>query len=109
MKKANDRDPSHSPHESEQISRIIDKLQSSGEYDRLEQLFAADLLVNAEWKESMQQSLQEVVRQCHGNFVELTLEDLVAEFGPKGKTSVPPIIKARMMARIQEVLKQHEL
>jgi len=81
---------------------VNEKLVESGEKERLKQLLT-NRLVECGWKDEMKQYCKEVIRNKGSD--KFTLDELVADITPKGRSTVPDNVKAELLKRIRAFLK----
>jgi len=87
-----------------QVRAIINQaLNDSGEKERLKELLRAKL-VECGWRDEMKSYCREVIK--NRGFDNVSVEELVAEVTPKGRSAVPAPIKAELLSRIRKFLSQ---
>eukprot|EP01112_Ceratiomyxa_fruticulosa_P020416 TRINITY_DN6943_c0_g1_i2.p1 TRINITY_DN6943_c0_g1~~TRINITY_DN6943_c0_g1_i2.p1 ORF type:complete len:106 (+),score=14.26 TRINITY_DN6943_c0_g1_i2:169-486(+) len=80
---------------------ISAKLQESGERERLKEFLRAKL-VECGWRDDMKNYSREIIKQR--GLENITVEDLIQEISPHGKSTLPPSIKADLLQRIRKFL-----
>ncbi|VDH99805.1 transcription and mRNA export factor ENY2 [Mytilus californianus] len=82
---------------------INQKLVETGERERLKELLRTRL-VECGWRDQLKQYCKEVVKQK--GLEHITVDDLVAEITPKGRSLVPDNVKRELLQRIRTFLAQ---
>lgn len=82
---------------------INQKLVETGERERLKELLRTRL-VECGWRDQLKQHCKEVVKQK--GLEHITVDDLVAEITPKGRSLVPDNVKRELLQRIRTFLAQ---
>lgn len=80
---------------------IMAKLVESGEKDRLKEMLR-ERLVQCGWREDLKEYCKEVIRRK--GLEKVTIEELVAEITPKGRSTIPEDVKAELLLRIRKFL-----
>jgi enhancer of yellow 2 transcription factor len=77
---------------------IHQKLQESGEKERLKELLRKRLYESG-WHDDLKAYCKEVIKAK--GLESITVEDLVKEITPHGRSTVPDSVKAELLSRIQ--------
>ncbi|ELU06256.1 hypothetical protein CAPTEDRAFT_156347 [Capitella teleta] len=86
----------------EQMRNMINrKLVESGERERLKELLR-ERLIECGWRDQLKAHCKDVVRQK--GLENITVDDLVAEITPKGRSLVPDQVKKELLQRIRSFL-----
>jgi enhancer of yellow 2 transcription factor len=89
--------------EGSQISTLItQRLEESGEKDRLTALLRAKL-DECGWRDDLRAYCREVIAR-KGGLQNITVQDLIAEITPRARVTVPAKTKADLLARIDTFL-----
>jgi len=80
---------------------INQKLLESGEKERLKDLLRTKL-VECGWRDEMKTHCREIIKDR--GLDKVTVEELVAEITPRGRSTVPPNIKAELLQRIRKFI-----
>jgi enhancer of yellow 2 transcription factor len=81
---------------------IMAKLVESGEKDRLKDMLR-DRLVQCGWRDELKEHCKDLIRKK--GLEKVTVEELVAEITPHGRSTVPEDVKAELLKRIRNFLK----
>ena len=73
-------------------------LESTGEMDRIHHHLHADL-IECGWRDAMKDRAKELIRRK--GLEAVTMDELVSELIPMGRATVPPEVKANVVARVQ--------
>merc|ERR1712002_95915 len=87
--------------DSQMKSEINKSLVEDGERDKLKELLR-ERLIECGWRDQLKSHCKEVIRQK--GLKNITLDDLVAEITPKGRTLVPDQVKKELLQRIRTFL-----
>ena len=77
---------------------IMSKLVETGEKDRLKDMLR-DRLIQAGWRDELKEYCKEVIRKK--GLEKVTVEELVAEITPHGRSKIPEEVKAELLKRIR--------
>jgi enhancer of yellow 2 transcription factor len=77
------------------------KLVETGEKDRLKEMLR-DRLVQCGWRDELKEFCKDVIRRK--GLEKVTVEELVAEITPQGRSTIPEEIKAELLKRIRTFL-----
>ncbi|KAK9824501.1 hypothetical protein WJX72_010885 [[Myrmecia] bisecta] len=91
-------DPEDSTREATLEESIQLKLVQSGEKERLKELLK-EKLVECGWRDEMRADAREVMR--NRGWENVTVESLVREIRPKGRSTVPDFLKAELLTRLR--------
>jgi len=80
---------------------IYQKLVDSGEKDRLKDLLRTKL-VECGWRDDMKNYCREVIKSR--GLDNVTVEELVSEITPRGRTSVPAPVKQELLQKIRKFI-----
>jgi len=80
---------------------INQKLIETGEKDRLKDLLRTKL-VECGWRDEMKTYCREVIKSK--GLENVTVEELVADITPRGRSTVPNNVKAELLQRIRKFL-----
>ena len=72
-----------------------------GEKDRLKELLR-EKLVACGWRDELKEFCKEVIRRK--GLEKVTVDDLVAEITPRGRSTIPEEVKAELLKRIRTFL-----
>ena len=79
----------------------MQKLVETGEKERLKELLR-EKLVKCGWRDELKEHCKEVIR--NKGLEKITVDELVAEITPRGRSTVPDDIKADLLQRIRKFL-----
>ena len=77
---------------------IMSKLVETGEKDRLKDMLR-DRLIQAGWRDELKEYCKDVIRKK--GLEKVTVEELVAEITPYGRSKIPEEVKAELLKRIR--------
>ena len=77
------------------------KLVETGEKDRLKEMLR-ERLVTCGWRDELKEFCKDVIRRK--GLEKVTVEELVAEITPQGRSTIPEDIKAELLKRIRTFL-----
>ena len=77
---------------------IMTKLVETGEKDRLKDMLR-DRLIQAGWRDELKEYCKEVIRKK--GLEKVTVEELVSEITPHGRSKIPEEVKAELLKRIR--------
>ena len=80
---------------------IMAKLVETGEKDRLKDLIRSRL-ISCGWRDELKEYCKDVIRRK--GLEKVTVEELVAEITPKGRSTIPEDVKAELLQRIRKFL-----
>jgi enhancer of yellow 2 transcription factor len=83
---------------------IKQRLVETGERECLKELLRAKL-IECGWKDQLKAHCKEVIKEKGREHI--TVDDLMAEITPKGRTLVPDSVKKELLQRIRTFLAQH--
>mmetsp|Transcript_63875 Transcript_63875/g.152336 ORF Transcript_63875/g.152336 Transcript_63875/m.152336 type:complete len:113 (-) Transcript_63875:156-494(-) len=89
--------------ESNVLSR---KLSESGERDRLKQ-YIVTTLNQCGWREEMKKQCTEIIKAKGAE--NITMEDIMNELAPRGRTSVPDDLKTELFNRLRTFAEENEI
>lgn len=72
--------------------------------DRLRQRFIANL-VECGWRDDMKDVAKDVIQE-HGGLSQFTLDRIVGELLPHGRSTVPPALREEMMEQLRHVVRE---
>jgi hypothetical protein len=73
---------------------------------RLRHHFTAQL-VESGWRDNMKDMAKDVIQQ-HGGLTRFTLNQLIEELVPRGRSTVPPALKEEMMEKLRQVVREQK-
>jgi len=82
---------------------IEQRLVESGEKERLKE-HLRNRLIECGWREGLKLHAKEIVKER--GFNNITVEELVKEITPKGRQTVPDVVKKELLVKIQTFLAQ---
>ncbi|KAI9336428.1 enhancer of yellow 2 transcription factor [Zopfochytrium polystomum] len=88
-----------------QRALIDQKLLKTGEKDKLKELLRSKL-IEVGWRDEVKQHIKDVLKAK--GLEQVTVDDLIAEVGPKARAIVPEHIKLEMLQRIRKALTDPE-
>merc|ERR1712072_578595 len=91
--------------EAELRESINQKLNSTGEKERLKDLLREKLLESG-WRDQLKKHCAEVIRRK--GLDEITLEGLVDEITPHARETVPDVVKMELLRRIRKFLHDNQ-
>jgi enhancer of yellow 2 transcription factor len=80
---------------------VMAKLVETGEKDKLKEMIR-DRLISCGWRDELKEFCKEVIRKK--GLEKVTVEELVAEITPHGRSTVPEEIKTELLKRIRTFL-----
>eukprot|EP01006_Ploeotia_vitrea_P040705 TRINITY_DN66448_c0_g1_i1.p1 TRINITY_DN66448_c0_g1~~TRINITY_DN66448_c0_g1_i1.p1 ORF type:complete len:102 (+),score=3.47 TRINITY_DN66448_c0_g1_i1:77-382(+) len=80
---------------------IMAKLVETGEKDRLKEMLR-ERLVACGWRDELKEFCKEVIRRR--GLEKVTVDDLVGEITPRGRSTIPEEVKAELLKRIRTFL-----
>mmetsp|Transcript_20246 Transcript_20246/g.20953 ORF Transcript_20246/g.20953 Transcript_20246/m.20953 type:complete len:102 (-) Transcript_20246:97-402(-) len=80
---------------------IMAKLIETGEKDRLKEMLR-ERLIQCGWRDDLKEYCKDVIRRK--GLEKVTIEELVAEITPKGRSTIPEEVKAELLLRIRKFL-----
>ena len=80
---------------------IMAKLVETGEKDKLKELLR-DRLISCGWRDELKEFCKDVIRRK--GLEKVTVEELVSEITPKGRSTIPEDVKAELLQRIRKFL-----
>ncbi|CEO96135.1 Transcription and mRNA export factor ENY2 [Plasmodiophora brassicae] len=83
------------------VSTINARLTESGERDQLKELLRARL-VECGWKDALTVHCEELIKRK--GLEKMTIDDLVKEITPLGRSSVPETVRMELLQRIRKFL-----
>mmetsp|Transcript_14204 Transcript_14204/g.33615 ORF Transcript_14204/g.33615 Transcript_14204/m.33615 type:complete len:93 (+) Transcript_14204:121-399(+) len=85
----------------EQVREVQQKLTQSGEKERLKALLR-DRLIECGWRDELKARCRAIVQRRGPENV--TVQDIVSEITPVGRSKVPDTVKAELLSEIRELL-----
>ena len=86
-------------------SLIESKLVETGEKAKLKE-FLRQRLVESGWRDELKSACKEVIRSK--GLESITVDALIAEMTPKGRSLVPDNVRAELLGRIRKFLQENE-
>lgn len=80
---------------------IMAKLVETGEKDKLKNMLR-DGLTRTQWRDGFKEDCKDVIRQK--GIDQVTVEELIADITPHGRSTIPEDVKAELLKRIRLVL-----
>ena len=80
-------------------AQLIRHLESTGELTRIQNHLTAQLIKSG-WRDEMKDRAKELIRQR--GLTNITLDELVSELIPMGRTAVPNEVKGEVMDRLRQ-------
>mmetsp|Transcript_57323 Transcript_57323/g.91256 ORF Transcript_57323/g.91256 Transcript_57323/m.91256 type:complete len:112 (+) Transcript_57323:37-372(+) len=85
-------------------SQINDKLQESGEREKLKELLRVRL-VESGWRDQLKRKCKQVIE--NKGLEKITVQQLVDEITPYARSTIPENIKAELLSHLREFIQSH--
>lgn len=96
-----DDDETSASGDEELSARLMRKMMETGERDRLKE-FLRDKLIQSGWRDNLKEHCKVVIKKR--GLEKVTVEQLVEEITPHGRSQIPDDVRAELLTRIRSFL-----